>query len=197
MPMPNRYSADGLLDAALALFAEGGLHAVTMAGAARAVGAPSGSLYHRFAGRPALVASLWLRAVDRFQDGYLDALSCPDPVLAAHQAAGQVLRWVREHPVEALLLLTHGPDDVIGPDTPVELVARHEAGRERLDDALARLGRSFLGEVSPTRLRFALIDLPYAAVRPYLHQGQPIPTEIDELIAETLDAVLPASPEDA
>jgi AcrR family transcriptional regulator len=190
--MPARFDADELLDAALALFAEGGLHAVTMAGVARAVGAPSGSLYHRFAGRSALLASLWLRAVDRFQDGYLEALTAPTPVGAAHQAAAHVLRWVGEHPVEALLLLTHGPDDVLAPDTPPELTSRHEAARRRLDAALAQLRSRLPGQVSPTRLRFAVIDLPYAAVRPYLQQGQPLPAEVDQLVAETLDAVLPA-----
>jgi AcrR family transcriptional regulator len=191
MPMPARYSTDELLDAALALFAEGGLHAVTMAGVARAVGAPSGSLYHRFAGRPALVASLWLRAVDRFQDGYLAALTSPDPAEAAHRAAAHVLHWVRERPAEALLLLTHGPDDVLEPDTPVEFSARHDAARRRLDDALARLRSRLPGKVSPTRLRFIIIDLPYAAVRPYLQQGKPLPAEVDRLVAETLDALLP------
>jgi AcrR family transcriptional regulator len=190
MPMPARYSTDELLDAALALFVEGGLHAVTMAGVARAVGAPSGSLYHRFAGRSALLASLWLRAVDRFQEGYLEALTAPVPVGAAHRAAAHVLRWVREHPVEALLLLTHGPDDVLEPDTPAEFTSRHDAARRRLEDALAQLRSRLPGQVSPTRLRFAVIDLPYAAVRPYLQQGQPLPAEVDELVAETLDAVL-------
>jgi AcrR family transcriptional regulator len=192
MPMPARFQTEELLDAALALFAEGGLQAVTMAGVARAVGAPSGSLYHRFAGRPALVASLWLRAVERFQDGYLAALECPDPIGAAHRAAAHVLRWVREHPAEALLLLTHGPDEVLVPNTPAELTSRHDGTRRRLDAALTQLRRRLPGQVSPTRLRFAVIDLPYAAVRPYLQQGRPLPVEVDELVINTLDAVLPS-----
>jgi AcrR family transcriptional regulator len=191
MPMPARFRTDEFLDAALTLFAEGGLQAVTMAGVARAVGAPSGSLYHRFAGRPALMASLWLRAVERFQDGYLTTLTCSDPMRAAHRAAAHVLRWVREHPAEALLLLTHGPDDVSGPDIPVELISRHDATRRRLDEALVELRSRLPGPVSSTRLRFAVIDLPYAAVRPYLQQGQPLPAEVDGLVAEALDAVLP------
>jgi AcrR family transcriptional regulator len=191
MPMPARYTTDALLDAALDLFAVGGLEAVTMAGVARAVGAPSGSLYHRFAGRPAMVASLWLRAVERFQEGYLAALETQEPHSAAHRAAGHVLSWVRERPAEARLLLTHGPEDVITLDTPDELRARQQTRQERLDSALAELQRRLPGAASRTRLRCALVDLPYAAVRPYLHQGQPPPDEVDELIAQALDAVLP------
>src|SRR5690349_25083603 len=74
MGRPARFDADQLLDEALALAAEGGPEAVTMAAVAQRAGAPSGSLYHRFAGRSALLAALWLRTVADFQAGYLTAL---------------------------------------------------------------------------------------------------------------------------
>ena len=57
MGRPARFAADELLDVALDLAAAGGPEAVTMAGVAEAAGAPSGSVYHRFAGRPALLGA--------------------------------------------------------------------------------------------------------------------------------------------
>lgn len=43
-----RYSEDGMLDAAAALLVDGGPPALTAVGVARRLGAPSGSVYHRF-----------------------------------------------------------------------------------------------------------------------------------------------------
>jgi AcrR family transcriptional regulator len=192
MPMPARFRTDQLLDAALDLFTSGGLEAVSMAGVARAVGAPSGSLYHRFAGRPALIAGLWLRTVERFQEGYLEALAGNEPRVAVRHAAEHVLSWVLGHPSEALLLFAHGPEDVIGAETPDELVARCETGRRRLDEAMTQLRHRLDGELSAPQLRFALVDLPYAAVRPYLREGRPPPPEVAELVGRTLDVLLPS-----
>ena len=54
MPRPARFTRDELLDAAAALLAADGPSAVAMSVVARAVGAPSGSMYHRFPTRAAL-----------------------------------------------------------------------------------------------------------------------------------------------
>ncbi|MEJ7734392.1 MAG: TetR family transcriptional regulator [Polyangiaceae bacterium] len=45
---PAKFDREELLDAALALVAEGGPAALTLAALARAAGAPTGSIYHRF-----------------------------------------------------------------------------------------------------------------------------------------------------
>ncbi|HLU76197.1 MAG TPA: SRPBCC family protein [Nonomuraea sp.] len=77
---------------------DGGPGAVTMTAVARSAGAPSGSVYHRFPGRPALLAALWLRTVDRFQQGFLAALDTDPPSQAAPAAARHVIEWSRAHP---------------------------------------------------------------------------------------------------
>ncbi|MFE3937072.1 TetR family transcriptional regulator, partial [Streptomyces goshikiensis] len=64
MARPPRFDTDQLLDAAVALAAAGGPAAVTMSAVAQAVGAPSGSVYHRVAGRPARHAEVWVRSVE-------------------------------------------------------------------------------------------------------------------------------------
>lgn len=190
MPMPPRFTTDELLDHALALFADGGMQAVTVAGVARQAGAPSGSLYHRFAGRDALVAHLWLRTVQRFQQGYLQALDDEDPQRAAQRATRHVLRWVRAHPAEGLLLLRHRSSDLIGEHVAADLRDRDERGRRRLEQAIAAWRRRHPAAPDPVRTRFALVDLPLAAVRPYLQSGEPIPSSLDDLVMEALDAIL-------
>ncbi|WP_433060346.1 TetR/AcrR family transcriptional regulator [Dactylosporangium sp. CS-033363] len=85
MGRPARHDSGSLLDAAVRLVVAGGPKALTMAAVAREAGGPSGSVYHRFAGRPALAAALWLRTVERFQDGFLAALAEGRPAHAARR----------------------------------------------------------------------------------------------------------------
>ncbi|WP_238010083.1 TetR family transcriptional regulator [Dactylosporangium sp. AC04546] len=99
-----------MLDAAVRLAGEGGPAAVTVAAVARAVGGPSGSVYHRFAGRPALAAALWNRTVARFQEGWLAALAADPAERAVPAAAGHVVAWSRAHEAEARVLLYGAAD---------------------------------------------------------------------------------------
>lgn len=55
-----RYSADAIVQAAIALTAEGGPSAASMAAIAQKIGAPTGSLYHRFDSRAAILATGWV-----------------------------------------------------------------------------------------------------------------------------------------
>lgn len=190
MPMPSRFSTDELLDHALSLFVDGGMQAVTVAGVARRAGAPSGSLYHRFSGRDALVAQLWLRTVERFQQGYLEALEVGDPKVAATNATRHVLRWVRGNPAEGLLLLHHRGRDLVGADLADDLRDREARGRRRLEDAITAWQRRYPSASDPVRTRFALVDLPLAAVRPYLQSGEPVPSSLDDIVLAALNAVL-------
>ena len=57
------------LDAALALVAKHGPAAVTVAAITARLRAPTGSFYHRFASRDALLGELWLNTVKDFQQG--------------------------------------------------------------------------------------------------------------------------------
>lgn len=190
MPMPSRYRTDELLDHALRLFADGGLDAVSISGLSRASGAPSGSLYHRFDSRDGLVAALWLRTVERFQEGYLDALAHADADAAAHAAVGYVLAWVRARPAEGLLLSRHGATDVLVESLQDDLVARLTSARERLEDAIGSWRARHPRRPSGARARFALVDLPYGAVRPYLSDGRAVPAELDAVVDDALRAAL-------
>ncbi|MFJ7158847.1 TetR/AcrR family transcriptional regulator [Streptomyces sp. NPDC101118] len=194
MARPPRFDSDLLLDAAVRLTAGGGPGAVTMAAVAKAVGAPSGSVYHRFAGRPALLAEVWLRTVERFQEGYFAVLDgADDPRRAASGAARYVVEWSREHPEEATLLL-YGPADFGRADWSEEHRRRADAGNARVFATLASLADA-LGipagdRQGRDRVTLALIDLPLSVVRRHLRAGTPLPPHAEDLTEAGTTALL-------
>ena len=74
MGRPRIHDSDQLLDAAADIAASEGPAALSMAGVAKATGAPSGSVYHLFPTRATLLGELWLRSIRAFQSGYLEEL---------------------------------------------------------------------------------------------------------------------------
>lgn len=198
MPRPARYSVDALLDAAAALLAADGSAAVTISAVARAVGAPSGSVYHRFPTRAALCGGLWLRTEERFQGGFIDALASPGDVGGASEATGSVtarcvaaarftVQWCRTHPDEAQVLLA-GADALGRSEWP-------DSVTKRRDDVHRTLERAFAGirdeiDADPDRLRAALMDVPYAVVRRYLVARQTIPRSADEIVEDCTRALI-------
>src|SRR5262245_50498756 len=142
MPRPQRYNTDVLLDAAAEILAAEGPAAVTMSAVARAAGAPSGSMYHRFATRAVLCAQLWLRTQERFHRGLMAALSvATDPQECCVAAARFTVHWCREETVQAQVLLV-GADELGRHDWPSDAVRRYDEMRRELDGALRGLYRS-------------------------------------------------------
>ncbi|MFI8266722.1 MULTISPECIES: TetR/AcrR family transcriptional regulator [unclassified Streptomyces] len=192
MPRPPRFDADELLDAAVLLAATGGPAAVTMSAVAQAVGAPSGSVYHRFAGRAALLAEVWLRTVEGFQEGYLAALDGdPDPRTAARAGARHVVAWSRAHPKEAALLL-YGAEEFGRAGWSQEHRERADRGNERVFARLGMLGAAFglTGPEGRDRIVLALVDLPLGVVRRPLRAGHPLPAHAEGLAEECAAALL-------
>ena len=176
MPRPARFTLDELLDAAAALLAADGPSAVAMSAVARTVGAPSGSMYHRFPTRAALCGELWIRTEERFHAGFTDALSTSaDPQQRCVAAARFTVQWCRENPVEAQVLLT-GAGALGAADWPDDLTSR----RKRLHRALRRTLAGLPAD--PDRVNAAVIDIPYAVVRRHLAAGRPIPASADAIV---------------
>ncbi|MGW6984879.1 TetR/AcrR family transcriptional regulator [Streptomyces sp. NPDC054932] len=196
MARPPRFDTDQILDAAVRLAASAGPAGVSMSAVAQAIGAPSGSMYHRFAGRSALLAEVWLRTVERFQEGYYASLhSDTDPRLAARAAARHVVGWSRAHPEEAALLL-HGPWEFGRADWSEEHTGRADSGNQRVYAAIGTLAAS-LGATDAQdqeRITLALIDLPLSVVRRHLRAGGPLPPHAEDLAEECAAALLPAAP---
>jgi AcrR family transcriptional regulator len=184
MPRPALFTLDGLLDAAAALLAADGPSAVTMSAVARAAGAPSGSMYHRFPTRAALCGELWLRTEERFHAGVTAALATSaDPQGRCVAAARFTVQWCREHPVEAQVLLV-GADALGAADWPDELTSR----RKRLHRALRRTLAGMPAD--PDRVNAAVIDIPYAVVRRHLMARHAIPPSADAIVEDCARALI-------
>lgn len=184
MPRPARYTLDEILDAAAALLAADGPAAVTMSAVARAVGAPSGSMYHRFPTRAALCGELWIRTEERFQAGFLAALNSADEAETRGVAAALfTVGWCRDNQDEARVLLV-GAEALDRALWPQPLTDRREPLRRKVDRGLAGV------DVDQERLKAAVIDVPYAVVRRHLVARQTIPASADAIVEDCARALL-------
>lgn len=176
-----KYHKEQFIEAALNLLSQEGHAALTIAALANRVGAPVGSVYHRFRSRDALLAELWLTLVDGFQTGFLEALDSDDGLAAALHTP----RWVRAHPHEARVLLMRRREELMSAGWPDDMKSRARKLTEELDAGLRRFTARHFGRVTEANLNravFALIDVPYAAVRRRLQSGIETPEDVDELI---------------
>ncbi|MFC0597996.1 TetR/AcrR family transcriptional regulator [Streptomyces palmae] len=196
MARPPRYNEMLLLDTAVQLAAAAGPAAVTMSAIAKASGVPNGSIYHRFPQRLTLLAELWLRTVERFQDGYLAALrSDPDPLRAGAAAARHVVAWSRKNPQEAAVLL-HGPQSFGRDEWPEEFTQRADKGHERALGAVAELAKRLGATTEPDidQVMLAVVELPLAVVRRYLRAGSPMPLYVEDLAQRCAMDLLASGP---
>ena len=192
MGRPALHDTETLLDAALAIAADRGPASVTIASVSAASGAPSGSLYHRFDDRAALLGQLWLRTTGAFQAEFLQALDAVPGVDGCVAAATSVITWCRDHPAETRLLL-RGPDDLAASNWPPATRRRATADRRALLSALQARAAE-LGQPTIDRLLLATVDLPLAIVRRHLQAGPraKLPRDADTLVAQTARAILDA-----
>jgi AcrR family transcriptional regulator len=189
---PAKFDEEQILDVSRDLVVRSGPAALTMTAVAGLLGAPSGSLYHRFPGRDTLAAALWLRGVRRFQSGYLAKLDNPDPLRAALGAAGHVVTWSRTNLSDACLLLQFRRRDLVHGAWPQTFRDENRRLQHQLEAGIRHLQAAFGATERDGRHRvsYAVIDVPYAAVRPALLSGQQPPDSTDVLVAETVQHIL-------
>ncbi|MCH7668869.1 MAG: TetR/AcrR family transcriptional regulator [Acidobacteria bacterium] len=192
MSRPPKYSTEQILDASLTMVLDGGPMKLSVAGVAQQIGAPSGSIYHRFSGKDALVGALWLRSVEKFQEGFTTAIAADEPLEAAIAAATHVVRWSRNEFDHARLLLVHRSRDFFGAGWPEELRDRNDRQRLKAQRAIRDLADR-LGAVDAdglARVKFAVVSVPYGAVRPALSTGRRPPSILEVFVEETVVALL-------
>jgi AcrR family transcriptional regulator len=168
----------------------------SVAALARSLGAPSGSIYYRFASRDTLVAEVWLRAVRDFQHGFLAALDRPDLDDAALAAATHVPRWCAASLDQAIVLHRHRLEDLVDA-WPESLAPDRAALNKDLHSALRRHASGRYGSargVAFSRTTLALVNVPGGAVRPFLDRHQPPPEWAIDAIGAASLAVLRAGP---
>jgi AcrR family transcriptional regulator len=193
VPRPAKFTEDQILDGALRLVAQGGPGAATIAGIAGLLGAPVGSIYHRFESRDSLLARLWIRTLRSFQVGFIGALEDGDPDETALGAALYNVDWTRQHLEEARVLLLYRREELAErwPEALGEELATINADVEAAlkNHAVRRYGED-VDAAALRRVVFALVDVPYAVGRRHLIQGETPPPLADELVTETLRCVL-------
>jgi AcrR family transcriptional regulator len=196
MGRKSKFTRSDMTRAALRLVAERGPGAATVAAVAKEVGAPTGSLYYRYRSRKQLLGELWMDLVERFQAGLVGGLAEARSVEDAVDATRLMLSWTRQHPMETRLLLLHRRQDFMPGAWPRDLIDRAAALEPELGAALRGFAQRFFGSARRdhlVRLRFALLDAPFGAIKPYVEAGKPIPPLVDELIAATVRAILGSS----
>lgn len=179
--------------AALRLVADRGPQSVTVAALAKEVGAPTGSIYHRYRSREQLLAELWMEVVEGFQAGFVTSLARANDVEGGVEAARFMPSWTREHLLEARLLLLYRRQDFVTGAWPAELAARAAALEPQLGSALRSFAQRAFGNVDANvmaHVRYALLDAPFGAIRPYLQAHKRLPPVVDDLVATTAYAVL-------
>src|SRR5246127_872678 len=112
MAPPRKHDTDAILDAARALVLTAGPRAASVAAIAKASGAPTGTLYHRFGNRNGILAAAWLRALERFQSRAI-AAAADSPLETAVAMAVSFVQFARELPGDARLLLALRPSDLL------------------------------------------------------------------------------------
>ncbi|SJM64523.1 TetR/AcrR family transcriptional regulator [Gulosibacter sp. 10] len=170
-----KYTDEDILDAALALIADDGPQSASVVAIAKRLGAPSGSIYHRFTSRDLILATLWVRTVKRFQRGFLEALGHDDPERAARGAVRHTLDWTATNRGEATILTMYRRDDLIAlwPEQLGEELAtlNDEVKRAVVCFTCRRFGTADSETLGAAG--FALIEIPYAAARQALRDGRP------------------------
>jgi AcrR family transcriptional regulator len=195
MGRPAKFDSEQMLDAAAELIARGGPGQATMAAIAEQLGAPSGSIYHRFESRDLLLARLWIRTVRRAQEGFVDALDGPDLLEAARLSALHIPRWSRSHLEEATVLLLYRREDLAA-HWPAQLGAEVSVLNDGITAGLRRFAKRRYGSITDRHVQtvaFALVDVPYAASRRYLLAGKRPPPAVDDLVWRACQSTLLAS----
>lgn len=188
-----RFAAEDFVEAAIGLVAEGGPSAATMASIARAVGAPTGSLYHRFDSRAAVMGAMWAALLDELAGILAPPLAAGRPARAALALAD----WAAARPRPARALLLADLDTVLDAPPEGDTAAAIDAAEARIEAAFdacaARLGLGTDDAAGRARLRFLVIDAPVAALRPALKAGR-MPGPGERRLIEELVTLLPAAP---
>jgi AcrR family transcriptional regulator len=178
------FTNEQFIDAALKIASGQGPAAVTIAAIAGDIGAPIGSVYHRFPSRDVLLAEVWLRVVSSFQESFLQFLERG----AGLEAALHTPRWVRRHPAEARIILLYRQEELVTGGWPEELKVKALELKRSLEGGIAGFtartcGKSGRKEID--RAVFALIDMPYGAVIRHVREGRKPPKEIEDYIRQT------------
>lgn len=198
MPRPAKHDQARILSAAASLVAAQGPAAATITAIGAAMGAPNGSIYHRFKSRDELMGRLWLNKAAFFQNRWVAAIDDPDPRKAGLGAALSLPRTVRDDFEGARIMLLHRREDFLGEGWSSEMQAEAERLGRQQKDMLSEMTRRLFGRntVEARQITaFAVLDLPFSAVRRYVGANKRPPLRIDGLITRAYESVIDSASE--
>ncbi len=188
MGRPRRYDEAQILEGAKHISAENGPQKLTIAAVAARAGVPVGSIYHRYASRDEILAAVWLDFIEEFQERWLAELEAEDAMRAGLAAVRFAYGWVRRHPREARLMLLHRREDFGSAGWPASYRRRAEGLARRASAGLSRYASQLSGRAGAAELRhvrFALVDLPTAALKRDVEAGVPPSAGIERVVLDT------------
>jgi AcrR family transcriptional regulator len=194
MPRHPKFSRAQIIDAASALVASAGPDAATIGAIGAMLEAPSGSIYHRFATRDVLLGRLWLGKAAYFQDRFIAALENPNPHAAGLAAALSIATAARADFRAARIMLLHRREDFVPEKWPADMAAEASRLGAQMNAALRDITKRLFGRVGSRALRlatFAVLDVPFAAVRRHVAANEPPPPIVDELVRTAYGALIP------
>ncbi|VAW00481.1 hypothetical protein MNBD_ALPHA01-839 [hydrothermal vent metagenome] len=164
------FDGDDFILAAIGLIAHGGPTAATMNAIAISAGAPTGSIYHRFKSRSALLGAAWLYALSAMSDEIL-----PDLMLGqSDDAVSALIRWVEMNPAMARMIMLYSENDLIDGELPPTLHKELNQANQKLGTGLSTLlkhRRKALTAANLALANFAVFDGPIAAMKPFLRSN--------------------------
>ncbi|OBG28673.1 TetR family transcriptional regulator [Mycobacterium alsense] len=168
MPRPRLYDQDQILDAVERLAVQSGPAAVTIRAIGDAIGVSNGAVYHTFGSRAGLVGRAWVRAGHRFlraQGASIDAAPGGDAVAAVVAAAEAPAVFAEQHPHSSQLLLTVRREELLGPETPLEVATQLRDLDRLLVGTMIRLARALWDRKDAAAvdvITACVVDLPTA-----------------------------------
>lgn len=194
MPRPRTHTDEQILTAVRDLLLTHGSRGVTTAAVSERSGAPTGSLYHRFGSRAAMVAEMWVRTIREFHRHVLGAAAAAEPGMdRALALAGAIVDYSSLHPEDARLMLIASREELMQDATiPSELRDDLATLNDPVEDVVKQLARELYGRVSPTgvdRVMIGVIGIPYTAVRRTLLNGTD-PKRIKSIVLRAARATL-------
>lgn len=192
MPRPAKFTHDDVLDAAERASARR-WRETTIADVATELGAPVGSIYHRFASRDDLLGSLWLREIRRFHEGFLAAAELADADEAIMACAVHLPRYCRRHPDRAVAMTLYRQPDLVTRVSSTELADEVAHVNDTAGAAVDGLAARRFDRVTRTRSELVLAacqEIPYGLVRSRIGARAPIPRWIDRAVEAAAREVL-------
>jgi AcrR family transcriptional regulator len=196
MPRQRMHTDEQILSAVRDLLLAHGPRGVTTAAVSERSGAPTGSLYHRFGSRAAMVAEMWVRTIREFHSELFKVSAAAEPGMdRALALAGAIVDYSSRNPQSARLMLVASREELendptISSDLRTSLATLNDPVNELVVQLAEELyGRASLNGVD--RVTIGVIGIAYTAVRRMLLSDRD-PIEIKPLVLTAARATLSA-----